>query len=687
MILDRLDIINNLVVSYPARMRESYFIKHNIVLYNEIINFCCDISDLSFVQKIWHWVSDSSVYFRCKCGNKTSFNRNWKDGYRKFCSAKCAQTEESSKEKRRKTNLEKYGVDNVAKSKTIQDKTEKTNLQKYGCKSSFQNKDVRDKWKKTIQEKYGVDHYFQTEEFKLKSKFKNLQKYGVDHFVKSTEWIEKTKKKNLEKYGLEWYTQTQEWLEKTKKTNISKFKFEWYQQREDVKNYYSSIRNLIIAKSIETNNLKWGKNWFSQTDEFKDYIKSLNLDYDLIQSKARSTMMEKYGVEFFSQLSEWKENTKKSNNTKWGKDWYSETEEWKAKMKEREDFYKEITRNRSKEFYKNLGYDVISIDFDIVQLKSQKCGHEFKINRDTFYKRISIYKSNACVICNPLNGRSSEESNVSDWIKSLGIEVQDHNRKICDGYEIDIFIPSHSLAIEFNGLYWHSELLKNKDYHLNKTNGCNDKGIRLIHIWEDDWKNRGDILKSIIMNHLNVISNKVYARSCEIKPLNNEITSNFLNSNHIQGYCRFSQSIGLYNGEDLVSVMTFGFRNINGKKEYELIRFCNKINTVVIGAASKLFNYFVVSNSDIDRISSYADISIFSGNLYKKLGFEYSHRSQINYWWVVDGIRRHRFNYNKKKLIKLGHDPLLTEAEIMHGLDRYRVWGCGQDKWIWNRNI
>ena len=123
----------------------------------------------------------------------------------------------------------------------------------------------------------------------------------------------------------------------------------------------------------------------------------------------------------------------------------------------------------------------------------------------------------------------------------------------------------------------------------------------------------------------------------------------------------------------------------NGKREYELIRFCNKIDTNVVGSASKLFSNFISINK-IDNIISYADVSMFSGNVYDKLGFKLSHRSSVNYWWVVDGVRRHRFSFNKKKLVKMGHSPLKTEVEIMSSLGNYRVWGCGQDKWVWSRD-
>ena len=76
---------------------------------------------------------------------------------------------------------------------------------------------------------------------------------------------------------------------------------------------------------------------------------------------------------------------------------------------------------------------------------------------------------------------------------------------------------------------------------------------------------------------------------------------------------------------------------------------------------------------------------MFGGGVYEKLGFDFVYRTKPNYWWVVDGIRKHRFNFSKSKLIKQGFDPDKTEVEIMHDRGFYRVYGCGLDKWVWSR--
>jgi hypothetical protein len=288
----------------------------------------------------------------------------------------------------------------------------------------------------------------------------------------------------------------------------------------------------------------------------------------------------------------------------------------------------------------------------------------------------------SCTVCNPINsGQSQEEKLILEWLRSLNIEVIEKDRTL--GIELDIFIPSKSIAIEFNGLYWHSELYKDKNYHLNKHNICNNNGIKLIHIWEDDWLYKGDIMKSIILNRIGLISNKIWARKCDIKIISDSEKNKFLDKNHIQGKCTSSINLALIHNDEIVSVMTFGNRRINNKNEFELIRFCNKINTVVVGSASKLFNHFI-NNFKFENISSFADISHFSGDLYNNIGFKYSHRTPPNYWWVVDGIRHHRFTYNKKRLVKEGADINKTGVEIMYNKGYYRIFGCGQDKYIFN---
>ena len=159
-----------------------------------------------------------------------------------------------------------------------------------------------------------------------------------------------------------------------------------------------------------------------------------------------------------------------------------------------------------------------------------------------------------------------------------------------------------------------------------------------------------------------------------------------MDNNHIQGGTSASICVALYYDNEIVSVMTFGKRRLNNKDTFELIRFCNKINTVVIGGSSKLFNYYI-NNYDFTNIISYSDISLFEGGLYKILGFKNDGYTSLNYYWTDLIKKYHRFNFNKKKLIKLGFNKDKTEDEIMKENGYFKIWSCGQIRWIYNKNI
>ena len=182
-------------------------------------------------------------------------------------------------------------------------------------------------------------------------------------------------------------------------------------------------------------------------------------------------------------------------------------------------------------------------------------------------------------------------------------------------YELDIYDAERQFAIEYDGIFWHNENCKPKDYHLKKTVECEEKGIRLVHIFEDEWKDtvKQDIWKSMLANFYNKTPNKVFARKCEIREIEKRECYDFLDENHLQGKCASKIRIGLFFENELVSVMTFGpTRHFIGgsKHQYELLRFCSKKYTNVIGGAGKLFKYFVERYKP-QSIVSYADTPIF----------------------------------------------------------------------------
>ena len=321
-----------------------------------------------------------------------------------------------------------------------------------------------------------------------------------------------------------------------------------------------------------------------------------------------------------------------------------------------------------------------------IDLECHDCNNIFNTKLQIMYLRCARNEQ-VCTICNKLYKPASKgEQQILDFVRAnYSGKIEVRNKTIIKG-ELDIYLPELQLAIEYNGIYWHSEIQKPNDYHLNKTTQCIALGIKLIHIFQDDWENKQVIIKSRLLNLLSK-SNKIYARKCTIEIVNDKDKNLFLIANHIQGKCISQLNLGLYLEDELVSLMTFGNRNIGGKAQYELLRFCNKLNYTIIGGANKLFTHFkneyYISNQ---TIISYADKCWSTGNLYNELGFSKLEDTQPNYYWVVDGIKQNRLNYTKQNLIK---KKLLldneTEAECMHRLGYYRIYDSGSMKFVYQQ--
>ena len=295
-----------------------------------------------------------------------------------------------------------------------------------------------------------------------------------------------------------------------------------------------------------------------------------------------------------------------------------------------------------------------------------------------------LIKGYGCPMCS--SNRSKGEREVVSFLQSLGFEnIECNKRTIVDGIELDMFLPEVNVAIEYDGLYWHNELKVDKNYHLNKTNECNKHGIHLIHIFEDEWHNKQDIVKSMISNAVNKSPDRIFARKCKIKTVNEKDKKVFLIENHLQGDARSSINLGLYYDGELVSLMTFCAPRVNlGRKNeegtYELLRFCSKINFNVVGGASKLFKSFL-RDYNPRKIITYSDNRWAIGKTYEKLGFKLMHISKPNYFYVVKNERENRFKYRKDRLVLEGFDKNKTEHEIMLERGIYRIYDCGCKVW------
>jgi hypothetical protein len=478
-----------------------------------------------------------------------------------------------------------------------------------------------------------------------KKKMTNLKKFGVDNYAKIEGYGNIVKEINKEKYGDENYNN----IEKHKETMLEKYGVEFYMNTKEFKD-----------KSKRSKKEKYG-------DEFFTNIK-----------KIKKTKKERYGNEFYLNH----DKAKQTNLIKYGSDNYTKTDEFRKKLW---NFYDDKLKKNELNIININRYD------GSVKIICNK-KHEYEIPLQLLYDRINI-KTETCLICNPINSYSNSgyEIQLQNFIKENYKNEIILNSKKEINKELDIYLKDLKLAFEFNGVYWHNELNVPNNYHLNKTEECEKLGIKLIHIYEDDWIYKQDIVKSRILNLLGK-SDKIYARKCEIKEIeNNELVKEFLEQNHLQGFIGSKVKIGLFYDNELVSLMTFGSqRKSMGQKSidetYEMLRFCNKLNINVIGGASRLLKYFI-ENYVPKEIISYADRSWSTGDLYEKLGFRFVHKTQPNYYYVIGDKRFYRFNYRKDKLIKERADISKTEHEIMLERKIYRIYDSGSLKYKFENKL
>lgn len=479
--------------------------------------------------------------------------------------------------------------------------------------------DIREKVKETNIKKFGAEFPLKSEEIKEKLKKTNRNKYGVDFVLKSDEIKEKIKKTNLEKYGVQNPFQSSIIKKKIKETNLEKY-------------------------GVEHN--------------------SKNVDVVL---KRKKTFLKKYGVDNPNKN---KEIIHKRNKT--------------------------ITINYVKKYSEILNISENNIKIlnngDVVIYGMCNKHKSFKINKQNLFNRLKYGVENICTKCNKISGSNKiKENEIVEFISNLNVKYVRNNRKLLKNKEIDIYLEDYNIGIEFNGLYWHSSKFHENNYHYDKTNICEKNGIQLLQIFEDEWIFKRDIVKSIIKSKLNLFEEKIYGRQTKIKIINdNYIAKKFLEENHIQGYVKSSVKIGLYYNDALVSIMTFGKKRIstgnklfNESNEYEMIRYCTKLNTIVIGGASKLLKYFIKTYNP-HQIITFADRRYSNGDLYMKLGFNFIHNTKPNYWYFNrnDLIRYHRFNFRKDVLIKDGYDSSKTEHQIMDERGFFKIYDCGNMKFI-----
>lgn len=284
-----------------------------------------------------------------------------------------------------------------------------------------------------------------------------------------------------------------------------------------------------------------------------------------------------------------------------------------------------------------------------------------------------------CPTCAASTYVSRAESELADYVGSL-TEIETSYRGLSGVHEVDIAVPSKRIAIEFNGLYWHNENVRGGDYHQIKTEAVEAQGWSLIHVWEDDWNGRKDVVKRMVARKLGLSrETRTNARDMTVAVITAAQARSFLEQNHVQGSSSGSVRMGLFSGTDLKAVLIMKRRT---EEEWELVRFAT--SEIVRGGFSRLFKA-ALSASGASRVVTFADRAVSDGGLYRATGFKEDGVIPADYMYVVRGRREHKFNYRKARFESdpnLKYEEGLTERQLAELNKLPRIWDAGKVRWV-----
>ena len=452
---------------------------------------------------------------------------------------------------------------------------------------------------------------------------------------------------------------------------------------------------LINIKRAQTNIEKYGVSNAGQTIT----AKQKHLDFYANQEKSKqavltqqNTLNEKYGVNNARHITGVNEKIKATLIEKFGFDNPMKNKEIKDRgVSTRKELFDPIELYK-KNYVKFC--QMVNDNWEVKALLTEKeyhgvvtcplmkfeCIHCYYI----FEKKFTYASPPICKNCNPTEFKyvSNEEQQIFDYIKTIynGQMIQG-DKSIINPFQLDIYLPELKLAIEYNGLYWHSELSSGKswNYHAKKYKLCRDKNIRLITIFSDEWNLKKDQVKQTLLNIIGKNTKKLFARKCVIKEVSKVEATNFHNKYHLQESPKFlGINIGLFFKDNLVSLMSFKNKSNN---EYELIRASSSIR--VVGGASKIFSYFISKINPL-HVISFADLRWSQGNVYKQLGFDIVSKVPPMQSYVENYNKRyHKLQFTKSKIVESGSN--LTEWQRMQELGFDRIWDCGKLKFKWSQ--
>lgn len=394
--------------------------------------------------------------------------------------------------------------------------------------------------------------------------------------------------------------------------------------------------NLIQQRSKLTNLERYGHEYATSNKKVQAKRRRTMLDkygpqYAEPQRKGRATCKELYGDEFFNRKHLSKETLSLLNNKEW---------------------------LQYKHHIEHMMLKEIAKELDVCKTLVVNAFQKLNIPVLNFYV-------------------SKGEKELIDFLEGYQIHVVSRDRTVIHPNELDIYLPDFNVAIEYNGVYWHSEVYRDEEYHKSKHDRCKEQGVRLLTIFEDEWEQNRDIVEQTILNILKVSGNYTYAE-CDVRPVSNKEKSKYFKQNSILGDSSSSLSIGLYT-DTLIACMSL---NRLANEAYKIERYTEVIRTP--STLAKMIAY-VETNHNPSKILVDVDLRWEDDLELEQCGFRFEESLAPDYTYVVKKQRYDKRKVTSKKvksILKDRYDDTLTESDNMIRNGILKLYDCGSARLV-----
>lgn len=406
-----------------------------------------------------------------------------------------------------------------------------------------------------------------------------------------------------------------------------------------------------------------------------------NRDNEKMKETYKKTCMERYGVEFWFKTKQAVDAIKNTKKEKYGDEKYNNVEKAKKTNLERYGVeyscLAECSKKKAKDTITKRRPQLFDAEW-LTETNKTKTLKEMARDLGVTYRTVWLAFDRLDIepiFYNPKYNKLEKE--IGAYVREdLGIDILMNDRTLIKPKEIDVYSPEHRVGIELNGTYWHSfdspPNKKEMNRHFTKKILCDNVGITLIQIWDDEWLYKKPLCKDLFRRALNKTENILSVDDTVVVDLDVESYSAFLETNHIQGVKAATIRLALIHkaNSEILAVMGFNKHKRHG---YDLVQFCQKVNTHVEGGIEKLFDSFLIDVNP-KSVVSHCDRRLYTGKIFESLGFvKNGDKANLDYCWVKRNLRYDKSLFSKEDLVPNMYD------------DGYRkLYDCGKEVWCYN---